>query len=110
MSENIDFGFFFKKLILLTILQYFFSDYDWMAYSKTKYFIIKLVNSYDAWLKKIWKIFRSYRNYPWNFGKSMYAMKLEQKKKSKLNYYLGAVQQGRHPLRGMRGLPKGDIQ
>ena len=34
-------------------------------------------------------------------GKSMYAMKLEQKKKkSKLNYYLGAVQQGRHSLRG----------
>ena len=24
-----------------------------MAYSKTKYFIIKLVNSYDAWLKKM---------------------------------------------------------
>ena len=51
-----------------------------MAYSKTKYFIIKLVNTYDVWLEKIWKIFRSYRNYPWNFRKSMYAMKLKQKK------------------------------
>ena len=51
-----------------------------MAYSKTKYFTIKLVNSHDVWLTKIWKIFRSYRNHPWNFRKSMYAMKLKQKK------------------------------